>query len=256
MQSILKRKDIQLFIFLAAFFITNALLAEMIGGKLFSLEKLIGIQPVNWSFFYQENLSFTMTCGVLLWPVVFIFTDIINEYFGLKGVRLLSYLTVGLIIYSFIMIYISMSMPPADFYVLSMKEKGVPDMNRAFNAVFGQGLWIIAGSILAFLLGQLIDVFVFQKIKQRTGEKQLWLRATGSTLVSQFIDSFIVLFIAFYVSGKFPFNWVLGVGLVNFIYKGIVAILLTPSLYILHTIIDRFLGEELAHQLKEKASLT
>lgn len=255
MQSILKRKDVLLFISLAAFFITNALLAEMIGGKLFSLEKIIGIPPVNWSLFHQKNLSFTMTCGVLLWPVVFVFTDIINEYFGLKGVRLLSYLTVGLIIYSFFMIYISMNMPPANFYVLSMTEKGIPDMNLAFNAVFGQGLWIIAGSILAFLLGQLIDVFVFQKIKQVTGEKQLWLRATGSTLVSQLIDSFVVLFIAFYASGKFPLNWVFGVGLVNFIYKGVVAILLTPSLYILHTIIDRFLGKELAHQLKEKANL-
>lgn len=255
MQSILKKKDVKLFIFLTAFFITNALLAEMIGGKLFSVEKLFGIQPVNWSLFGQNNLSFTMTCGVLLWPIVFVFTDIINEYFGVKGVRFLSFLTVGLIIYAFAMIYISMGVPSADFYIASMVEKGVPNMDLAYNAVFGQGLWIIGGSIIAFLVGQLVDVFVFQKIRKITGEKQLWLRATGSTLVSQLVDSFVVLFIAFYVSGKFPLVWVLAVGVVNFTYKALVAVLLTPSLYVLHNFIDNYLGKDLAEQLKEKASL-
>lgn len=254
MQSILQRKDIRLFLFLASFFITNAIIAEMVGGKLFSVEKLLNIKPMNWSLFGQDNLSFTMTCGVLLWPVVFVFTDIINEYFGLKGVRFLSFLTIGLIVYAFIMIYISMGVPAADFYVVSMIEKGVPNMDVAYNAVFGQGLWIIVGSIFAFLVGQLVDVFVFQKIRKLTGERQLWLRATGSTLVSQLIDSFVVLFIAFYMSGKFPLIWVLAVGMVNFIYKAVVAILLTPTLYLLHNVIDNFLGNELAEKLKKEAS--
>ena len=254
MKHVLARKEVRLFILLGGFFVCNALLAELIGGKLFSVEKLFGWQPANLSLFGQENLSFTMTCGVLLWPVVFIMTDIINEYFGMKGVRFLSYLTVGLIIYAFIMIYVAIGVPAAEFYILSMVEQGIPNMDIAFAGVFGQGLWIIAGSIIAFLVGQIVDVFIFHKIRKATGEKKLWLRATGSTLVSQLIDSFVVLLIAFYISGKYPLAWVLAVGVVNFIYKAVVAILLTPSLYIIHHFIDSFLGKELSQQLQQNAS--
>lgn len=254
MKHTLHRKEVRLFIILGGFFICNALVAEMVGGKLFSVEKVFGIPPVNWEFLGQDNLSFTMTCGVLLWPVVFIMTDIINEYFGMRGVRFLSYLTVGLILYAFAMIYLAIDVPAADFYISSMVEQGIPNMNSAFAGVFGQGLWIIAGSVIAFLVGQLVDVFVFHRIRRATGEKKLWLRATGSTLVSQLIDSFIVLFVAFYLSGKYPIVWVLAVGVVNFIYKAVVAILLTPSLYVIHYWIDGFLGKELSKQLQEQAS--
>lgn len=254
MKHILSRKEVQLFLILGGFFICNALVAEMIGGKLFSVEKILGIEPMNLTIFGQQNLSFNMTCGVLLWPVVFIMTDIINEYFGMRGVRFLSYLTVGLIIYAFVVIYVAIGVPAADFYVSSMVEQGIPNMNTAFAGVFGQGLWIIAGSIIAFLVGQLIDVFIFHKIRKVTGEQKLWLRATGSTLVSQLIDSFIVLLIAFYVSGKYPLIWVLAVGVVNFIYKGIVAIILTPALYVIHHWIDRFLGKDLSLKLQEQAA--
>lgn len=254
MKHVLKRKEVRLFIILGGFFICNALIAEMIGGKLFSVEKLFGWQPANISIFGQENLSFTMTCGVLLWPVVFIMTDIINEYFGMRGVRFLSYLTVGLILYAFAMIYIAIGVPAADFYISSMAEQGIANMNTAFAGVFGQGLWIIAGSVIAFLIGQMIDVIVFHRIRKVTGERKLWLRATGSTLVSQLIDSFVVLIVAFYISGKYPLAWVLAVGVVNFIYKAVVAILLTPSLYIIHAWIDSFLGKELSAKLQHRAS--
>ncbi len=251
---ILSKKEVQLFLILGGFFITNALIAEMIGGKLFSVEKILGIDPMNWTLLGQENLSFTMTCGVLLWPVVFIMTDIINEYFGMRGVRFLSYLTVGLILYAFAMIYLAMGTPPAEFYVTSNVEKGVPNMNIAFNKVFGQGLWIIAGSVIAFLFGQIVDVVVFHKIRKVTGERKLWLRATGSTLVSQLIDSFVVLFVAFFLSGIYPLVWVIAVGIVNFIYKAAVAIVLTPLLYVIHNWIDRFLGKERSKQLQAEAA--
>jgi uncharacterized integral membrane protein (TIGR00697 family) len=108
----------------------------------------------------------------------------------------------------------------------------------------------------------LIDVFVFHKIKKLTGEKRIWLRATGSTLVSQFIDSFVVLFIAFYVGTRvnqqgddfvWPLSLFLAVGIVNYIYKFLVAILLTPVIYLVHGWIERFLGEELATEMKRSA---
>ncbi len=70
------------------------------------------------------------------------------------------------------------------------------------SGIFRQGLWIIIGSMVAFLIGQVLDVLVFHRIKKITGEKRIWLRATGSTLVSQLVDSFVVLFIAFYVGRR------------------------------------------------------
>ncbi len=261
MSSILQNKATKLFLVLAGFFVCNALIAEMIGVKIFSLEKVFGISPMNWTILGVEDLGFNLTAGVLLWPVIFVMTDIINEYFGAKGVKFLSFMTAGLIIFAFAMIYLAIALPPNDWWTnLSGLNKENPDqslnnLNLAFGKIFGQGLWIIIGSLIAFLVGQLIDVFVFQKIKQYTGEKKVWLRATGSTLVSQFIDSFVVLFIAFYIGADWELVRVLAIGIVNYIYKFGIAILLTPVIYFAHHIIDRYLGENLAHKLKEEALL-
>ena len=246
-----------LFIFLGCFFITNALIAEFIGVKIFSLEKTLGFSPFNMNLFGQDGLGFNLTAGVLLWPFVFVMTDIINEYYGQKGVKLLSYTAVVLITYAFIMFYLGIGLEPADFWPGSKTDKGIPDMNNAFGQIFGQGLWIIAGSLVAFLVGQIVDVFTFHKIKESTGEKKLWLRATGSTLVSQFIDSFIVLFIAFYIGAGWSFTLVLAIGIVNYIYKFTMAVLLTPVIYGVHYLIDHFyLGETLAEELKKEAMRT
>ena len=127
-------------------------------------------------------------------------------------------------------------------------------MQDAFSSIFGQGLWIIAGSLVAFLVGQFIDVYVFHFIKTKTGNKALWLRSTGSTLVSQFVDSFVVLIIAFYIGGNWPLKLVLAVGVVNYIYKFLVAALLTPLLYVIHSIIDSYLGKELAEKMMQEAA--
>ena len=259
--TIIKNKPTRLFIILAGIFIANALIAEIIGVKIFSLEKTLGIPPLHVRLF-GNDLSVNLTAGVLLWPVVFIMTDIINEYYGMKGVRFLSYLTAGLIVFAFLVFYGAMKLAPADFFISSKQGSGVPDMSKAYNSVLGQGGFIIIGSLTAFILGQLIDVFVFHKIKKSTGEKRIWLRATGSTLVSQFIDSFVVLFIAFYIGTRvnasendfvWPFGLFIAVGLVNYIYKFLVAILLTPVIYLVHGWIENYLGHEMAAEMKKAA---
>lgn len=249
----MKDKSQKLFYILGAFFIANAMLAEFIGVKIFSLETLFGIAPLNMSLFGFHNLSFNLTAGVLIWPVVFIMTDIINEYFGTRGVRFLSFTAAGLIAYSFFMIYFSIKLPPADFWLTRQTPGGVVNMDMAFNAVYGQGIWIIVGSLAAFLIGQLVDVTIFHLFKKRTGSAMIWLRATGSTLVSQLIDSFVVLFIAFYLGAGWNLGLVLVIGLVNYLYKFTVAIVLTPLLYVVHSIIDRYLGKELSEKLMAEA---
>lgn len=251
--TIIKDKPTRLFILLGGFFIANALIAEVIGVKIFSFEDTVGISRANINLF-GSNFSFHLTAGVLLWPVVFVMTDIINEYYGPKGVKFLSYLAVGLISYAFIMFSGAIGLSPSEYFTLS---DGL-DANKAYKGVLGQGMWIIIGSLAAFLIGQVLDVFVFHKIKKATGEKNIWLRATGSTLVSQLIDSFVVLFIAFYVGRRISPNqgepWslhqILVTGTGNYIYKFVVAILLTPVIYLVHHRIEKYLGKDKAAQMK------
>ena len=249
-QSIIKDKPTRLFIFFTAFFVANALIAECIGGKIFSLEKVFGLQPSSFALFGQSGLSFSLTCGVLLWPLEFIMTDIVNEYYGPKAVRQISYIAVALITYAFLMFYLAIHIPPADFWITSNSKDGINNMQIAFNGIFGQGMWIILGSLTAFLVSQIVDVTVFHKIKRSTGEKWIWLRATGSTLVSQLVDSFIVLFIAFKIGRDWSWQLVLAICLVNYTYKFTMAIILTPVIYFMEGRIEKYLGKETTQKMK------
>lgn len=240
----LESRENVLLIWLFGIFLTNALLAEIIGVKIFSGEKLLGLEPAQIPLFDSQKLDFNLTAGVLIWPVVFVTTDIINEYFGQKGVKRISYITVVFILYSFLVLTLATGVPPADFWleVNGTDASGNAfDIDYAFNTVFRQGMGIIVGSLVAFLIGQLLDAYVFHRIRRITGDRMLWLRATGSTLVSQLIDSFVVLFVAFYIFGEWTWELVISVGIINYLYKFAVAILITPLLYVAHAAIDRYL---------------
>ena len=214
-----KSKKELVFIILAGIFITNAVTAELIGGK------LIQIGP------------FVMSIGILPWPVVFLTTDLINDYFGKEGVKKLSYITAALIAYSFILLFLAMTIPAAS---------GIsPVDDEQFKAVFGQSMWIIVGSIIAFLFSQLIDVYVFSYFKKKTGNKKIWLRATGSTVVSQLFDSFIVLGIAFWLPGKINTETFVSSALTGYTFKLGTAVLLTPIIYLGHYWIEKYIKEDL-----------
>ncbi len=249
--AILKDRPTKLFLGFTAFFCCNALIAESIGTKLFSMEKLIGVRPVNFTLFGQTGLAFTLTCGVLLWPLEFVMTDIVNEYYGPKAVRRISFTAVILIAYAFLMYFMAIGIPPADVWLASSAKQGVPNIQDAFSAVFGQGMRIIIGSLVAFVVSQIVDVTVFHQIKKRTGHKYLWLRATGSTLISQLVDSYIVLFIAF--SSIFTWQQILAVGMMNYFFKCTAAIVLTPLIYLVEKRMERYLGHETAEKMKQAA---
>ena len=208
------RKDI-VFLVLAGFFITNAIVAELIGGK---LVQFFGL--------------FTQSIGIILWPVIFLLTDLINEYYGKEGVRKLTYITVGLITFTFIILTIGLAIPATSFSPVS---------DDVFKTVFGQSQWIIVGSIIAFLLSQLVDVYVFWSFKKITGDKHIWLRATGSTMVSQLIDTFVVQFIAFVLPGKWPFDEFLTNASWGYAFKLLVALALIPLIYLGHYVIGKYL---------------
>lgn len=249
--NLVKDRSARLFIILGGFFIANALIAEVIGVKIFSLEKTLGFEPFSFTLLGESGLGFSLTAGVLLWPVVFIMTDIINEYYGPKGVRLLSYLAVVLIAYAFLAFLAAIWLIPPGWWPGS--NPAVPDLQQSYVAVLGQSNWIIVGSLIAFMVGQVIDVLVFHRIKKATGEKKIWLRATGSTLISQLIDSYIVLMVAFYWGADWSIQKVLAIGTVNYMYKFLVAVALTPVIYLVHNIIERYLGRDLAAKMKRSA---
>lgn len=209
-----KNKKDLVFLVLAGFFITNAIVAEIIGGKLVSF---FGI--------------FTQSIGIILWPVVFLLTDLINEHFGKDGVRKLTFITVGLIIYIYVLLAIAMEIPAVSFS---------PVNDHVFNTVFGQSQWIIIGSITAFVLSQLVDVYTFWLIRKATGKYFIWLRATGSTIISQLIDTFVVQFIAFVLPGYWKFSEFVTNALYGYSFKLIVAILLIPFIYLGHQLIEKW----------------
>lgn len=230
-----------LLLILSGIFIGNALLAELIGGKLFQVPT--GIELADGSRF-----AFTLSCGIILWPLVFVMTDIINEYFGRHGVRRVTFLAAGVISYAFIALWLTDLVPAASFS---------PVDDQSFRTVFLQSQWIIVGSIAAFLLAQLIDVTVFWLVRRRTGHRMLWLRATGSTVVSQLVDTFVVQFIGLYL--PFALGTGRGISFENFVnsassgylFKLLVAIGITPLLYVVHAVIDRYLGPAESRQMIE-----
>jgi hypothetical protein len=205
------------------------------------------------------KIDLNMSVGILIWPFVFVLSDIINEYFGKTGVQRISILAATMIFYCSIIIYISTKLPPAAFWQeLNGKDgSGNPlDINYAYKLIFSQGLSIMAGSITAFLISQMVDVYTFHWIRRITGHKKLWLRATGSTVISQVIDSYVVLTVAFYIigsgGGRWTFIQVLQVGTMQYLYKISFAILLTPMVYLFHYIIDRYLGGKKSEEVIEE----
>lgn len=250
-KALLAHKPTKLLLVLTSFFVANALIAESIGTKLFSLERTLGLSTHPFSLFGQDGLSYVLTCGVILWPLEFVLTDVVNEYFGSKAVRRISFIAIGLISYAFLAFYFAIHLPAdTTFWTGNKVNEGVPDQQAAFSAIFGQGMNIIVGSLVAFLVSQLLDAWIFQKLKKATNGKHVWLRATGSTLVSQLIDSFIVLAIAF---GPY-WGWqrVLAIGLINYSYKAVMALLLTPLIYLMEARIDAYLGKEIALEMKKE----
>lgn len=235
----------KLFIVLSGIFITNAVLAELVGVKIFSVEATLGLPYARIPLLSDFVLDFNLTAGTIIWPVVFISTDIINEYFGMKGVKRVSFLTAGLILYVFVIVFIITGLEPAAFWleVNSTDAEGNPiNIHLAFNKIFRQGMGIMVGSLTAFLIGQLLDAWVFQKLRRITGRGKIWLRATGSTLVSQLVDSFVVLIIAFKFFGNWSWAQVISVSLLNYIFKFAAAIAITPLIYLAHHLIDHYLG--------------
>ena len=216
-----------LFVFLAGLFITNAVTAELISNKLIEI-------PLNINLFGTELGPFVTIVGILPWPIVFLLTDLLNEFYGYKAVKRLSWITAILIAYCFIIVGLAIQIPAIEIEGSTLSD------DYSFNKVFGQAQMVIVGSICAFLASQLLDALLFKWIKSRTGSRYIWLRSTGSTVVSQLIDSYIVLYIGFVLPGSLSFSDFMTIAPTNYILKLIIAILLTPLIYLGHYLIKKY----------------
>ena len=227
MNNMLFTKKQWLFVFLAGLFITNAVTAELISNKLIEV-------PLSINLFGNKLGPFVTIVGILPWPVVFLLTDLLNEFYGYKAVRRLSWITAILISYCFIVVGLSMEIPAVEIEGSNLSD------DTSFNKVFGQAQMVIVGSVCAFLVSQILDASLFKWIKSKTGERFIWLRSTGSTLISQLIDSYIVLYIGFVLPGTLSFADFMNIAPTNYVLKIVIAILLTPLIYLGHYLIKRF----------------
>jgi queuosine precursor transporter len=213
----------KLFLVLAGIFTTCLVVGDIIGGKLIEAS-LFGFQ-------------FTTTVGMVPFPVTFLLTDVLNEFYGKRAARFVTLVGFGMAVLSFALIYLAAAVPFAGF----TRAAGWTGVNEAsFNNVFLGSLRMIVASLCAFLVSQFVDIGVFHLLKRVTSGKLLWLRATGSTAVSQLIDTVTITFIAW--------SGMLSVGkIVNIIYsayglKIVIAIALTPLIYLCHALVQRGLG--------------
>jgi uncharacterized integral membrane protein (TIGR00697 family) len=229
----------KLYVFCAAIFLTALVVAEATASKFFLAFQL----PFTFSFLGWSTSSVVMTAGVLAFPITFIVTDLINEYYGKPGIRFVTLLGVAMVLFAFVLLRLAMGVPEAP---------GSPVSDAAFDKVFGATNRVIFGSLTAYLVGQLVDITLFHWLRHRTGGRHLWLRATGSTFGSQFIDTFVVLSVAF--AGQLPFGQIVAITLFNYAYKFLIAIGITPVIYLSHWAMDHYLGHRKAEAMMEEAS--
>lgn len=219
----------RVYVVCAAVFLTALVIAEATAGKFFTAFRL----PFAVSILGERFESVVMTAGVIAFPVTFVATDILNEYFGRPGIRFVTYVGLAMVLFAFGLLQVALAVPTAP-------ASPVPD--AAFAAVFGTTTRVIAGSLVAYVVGQLLDIALFHRLRQWTGGRHLWLRATGSTLGSQLVDTLVVLSVAFW--GQLSLPTILAITLFNYAYKVAIAVAVTPLVYGAHAAIDRYLGRD------------
>jgi hypothetical protein len=230
----------KLYVVCAAIFLTALVVAEATASKFFTAFDL----PFTLTIFGQAFPRVTMTAGVIAFPVTFIITDLLNEYYGKRGIRFVTFVGMAMIAFEFVLLWICIEVPVDPASIVSQD---------AFAEVFGNSTNVILGSMTAYLLGQLVDISLFHWLRELTQGRFLWLRATGSTFGSQFIDTFVVLFVAFWIPGQMTIQTVIAITLFNYAYKFVIAVAITPVIYAAHYAMDRYLGHDLAETLIERA---
>jgi uncharacterized integral membrane protein (TIGR00697 family) len=199
-----------LFFWLLGLFVAALLTADLIGGKFF-----------RWG-------STDLSVGMLAFPLTFVMTDILNEFYGPARTRTVTYVGLGAAIFAFTLINVAIALPTSP-------ESPLP--GPTFATVFQSSGRLYIASLVAYLIGQLLDISLFTLLRRLTKHRMLWLRSTGSTLGSQLIDTLVVNFV--FLGGLKPLGFILGVVRDSYVIKIVVAISLTPIIYGVHALVLR-----------------
>jgi queuosine precursor transporter len=210
-----------LYMWLAALFIAALLTADLIGGKLFHVG------------------SVHLSAGMLAFPLTFVLTDVLNEFYGPTGARLVTYLGFGATLFAFAIINVALVVPTSPESMLS---------EAVFSKAFGLSGRLIVVSLTAYVIGQVLDIFLFAYLRRMTGHRFLWLRATGSTVVSQMVDTFVVTF--GFMIGLKPVGFIFTVVRDSYLLKLAIALGLTPLIYAIHALVLRLIK---IHEAPDKA---
>jgi hypothetical protein len=205
----LDRKQ-QVYIFLTALFVAALVAGDFVGGK----------------FFVFAGRSFS--AGIIPFPLTFVLTDVVNEFYGTTGARRLTYAGLVAAVFVWAVINLALALP-------TVADSPISDV--VFRGAFGTSARLYVASLCAYMIGQLLDILIFQVLRRLTGHRLLWLRSTGSTVVSQAIDSLSVSFV--FLVGTRPLRFILSNATNNYVGKLIMAILLTPLIYIGHSLFHR-----------------
>ena len=209
-----------IYLWLTSVFCTCLIIADVIGGKLFEI-------PLPFPVFGFKVIEHT--CGMITFPITFLLGDVINEYYGPEATKQTVY--IGLVMSIFVFSVISISQP------FSYACSRFNITKTAYDSIFGSAKILYIGSLCAYLIGQLSNIWLFGVIKRLTKGKFLWLRSTGSTVISQMLDSFIVSYLGFglgkTLTGQIPasFHEVLNISITGYGLKFLIALAMTPLLY-------------------------
>jgi uncharacterized integral membrane protein (TIGR00697 family) len=213
----------RLFVVLAGVFCTALVVGDILSVKLFEV--------------HLGPLVSVMSVGIVLFPVTFVLTDTLNEFYGQKVARFVTWVGLGMALFSFAAIYLVLGIGWAPL-TRAADYRGT--VESSFNNVFGGSQRILLASMAAYVIGQLIDIAVFHLLKRRTHNRMLWLRATGSTVVSQLIDTVVFQSVAW--AGVLPSGVITGIIFASYSVKLLVAVGLTPIIYGVHALVERWLG--------------
>jgi uncharacterized integral membrane protein (TIGR00697 family) len=201
----------RLFVYLTGIFVAALLVSDLIGGKFFRVA------------------GFDFSVGMIPFPLTFLLTDIVNEFYGTEGARRLTYVGLVTALFVFGVINLAIALPTSPESLLS---------GAVFKSVIGSSVRLYIASLVAYLVGQLLDISIFFLVRRVTGERFLWLRSTGSTIVSQAIDSLTVSFV--FLSGSKSVTYILQTARNGYLVKLALAVGLTPVIYLGHGVLHRY----------------
>ncbi|MBC2605438.1 queuosine precursor transporter [Pelagicoccus albus] len=179
----------------------------------------VKLVPLDLSSLGLGVLAFSY--GSFVHALTFPCTDAVAEVWGAKRARLMVYMGTVVYIFCTVMLVIGVNLAPAEGWA----------HNEAYRAIFQGAPRIVAGSLVATIVAQLWDIYVFEWVKKKTGPKHLWLRNNLSTFGSQFLDTCIFYLVGFY--GIIPTEILPGIILGSYLMKLLVAVIDTPIVYVI-----------------------